>query len=164
MEQFLKIGLIINTHGVKGELKVTPQTDNIERFKELKRVYINGEEKSVEGCKLLNNKVALKLQGIDSIEVANKYRNKYIEVIREDAVKLPEGRYFVADILGCNVIDENQNHLGSVKEVIHTKNNDVYWVEGKKELLIPVLKTIVVNIDIENKEIIIKPVDTWLSE
>ncbi|MCG4578978.1 ribosome maturation factor RimM [Clostridium cochlearium] len=164
MEQFLKIGLIINTHGLKGELKINPQTDNIERFKDLKRVYINGEEKKVEGCKFLNDKVALKVEGIDNIEVANKYRNKYIEVAREDAVELPEGRYYVADVIGCNVLDEEGNHLGKVKEVIQTKNNDVYWVEGKKELLIPVLKTIVVKIDIENKEIIIKPVKTWLLE
>ncbi|BDR64189.1 ribosome maturation factor RimM [Clostridium tetani] len=164
MEQFLKIGLIINTHGLKGELKVNPQTDNIDRFKKLKRVYIAGEEKQVEGCKFLNDKVVLKIQGIDSIEVANKYRNKYIEVKREDAVELPEGRYYVADIIGCKVLDEDGNYLGKVKEVIHTKNNDVYWVEGKKELLIPVLKTIVVKIDIENEEIIIKPVKTWLLE
>ena len=164
MKQFLKIGLIINTHGVKGDLKISPQTDNVKRFKKLKRVYIDGEEKQVEGCKILNDKVALKIQGIDSIEVANKYRDKYIEVLREDAVDLPEGRYYFADIIGCKVLDEDENYLGKVKDVLQTKNNDVYWVEGEKELLVPALKTIVVKIDIENKEIIIKPVKSWLLE
>lgn len=164
MKEFLSVGQIINTHGLKGELKVHPLTDDIRRFRQLKKVYINGEERIISWCKFQNDKVILKIEGIDSIEDAMKYRNKYLEVSREDAIKLPEGRYFIADLIGCNVYDELGEDLGTLFDVIQTKSNDVYWVKGKKELLVPVLKTIVVNVDIEEREIVIKPVKEWMSE
>lgn len=161
MKQFLSVGQIVNTHGLKGELKVYPLTDDMKRFRKLKKVYIDGIERNVVWCKLQTKTVVLKIEGIDSIEDADKYREKYLEVSREDAVKLPEGRYFVTDIIGCGVIDENGVALGKIHDVIHTPANDVYWIKEGNELLIPVLKTIVVKIDVENKEIIIKPVETW---
>ncbi|MBV7271971.1 ribosome maturation factor RimM [Clostridium thailandense] len=161
MKQFLAVGQIINTHGIKGELKVYPLTDDIKRFRKLKKVYVNGIEREVVWCKLQNDRVILKIDGIDSIEDAVKYKEKYIEVSREDAIKLPEGRYFVTDIIGCTVLDENGVDLGKIYDVIHTKNNDVYWIKEGKELLIPVLKEIVISIDVENQKIVIKPVETW---
>jgi 16S rRNA processing protein RimM len=161
MKQFLTVGQIINTHGVKGELKVYPLTDDMKRFRKLKKVYVDGVEKNVVWCKLQAKTVVLKIDGIDSIEDAVKYKEKYLEVSREDAVKLPEGSYFVTDIIGCNVIEENGKKLGEIFDVIHTPSNDVYWIKEPKELLIPVLKNIVVNVDVENKQIVIKPVDTW---
>ncbi len=161
MKQFITVGQIINTHGLNGELKVYPLTDDIKRFRKLKKVYINEIERQVVWCKLQVDKVILKIEGIDSIEDAVKYKEKYIEVSREDAVKLPEGRYFVTDIIGCTVVDENGVDYGKIYDVIHTKNNDVYWIKEGKELLIPVLKEIVVNIDVENQKITIKPVETW---
>ncbi|MBU5482760.1 ribosome maturation factor RimM [Clostridium sp. MSJ-11] len=164
MKEFLSIGQIINTHGLKGELKVYPLTDDINRFKLLQNVYINNEEISIEWCKLQVDKVILKIKGVDSIEEAMKLKNQYLDVKREDAVELSEGSYFIADLIGCTVYDDHNNNLGEVYDVIQTKNNDVYWVKGKKELLIPALKTIVVNINIEEKIIIIKPVEEWLSE
>ncbi|MBC2578942.1 ribosome maturation factor RimM [Clostridium sp. DJ247] len=164
MKEFLTVGQIINTHGIKGELKVYPLTDDIKRFRKLKKVYIDGVEKQVVWCKLQNDKVILKIEGIDSIEDAMKCKEKYLEVSREDAVKLPEGRYYVADIIGCRVVDEDGLDLGEIYDVIHTRNNDVYWIKEGKELLIPVLKEIVLDIDVENKKILIKPVKTWLAE
>lgn len=161
MKQFITVGQIINTHGIKGELKVYPLTDDMKRFRKLKKVYIDGVQKEVVWCKLQTKTVVLKIDGIDSIEDANKYREKYLEVSREDAVKLPEGAYFVTDIIGCNVIDENGAQLGKIYDVIHTPSNDVYWIKEGKELLIPVLKSIVVSVDVESKQIVIKPVETW---
>jgi 16S rRNA processing protein RimM len=161
MEEFLTIGQIINTHGVKGELKVHPLTDDIKRFKKLKTVFIETEERNVVWCKLQVDKVILKIEGIESMEDAMKCKTKYLKVKREDAAKLPEGRYFVVDIVGCKVLDENGVDLGSVGEVIFTGSNDVYWVKGKKDLLVPVLENIVKNIDIEKKEIIISPPEVW---
>ncbi|WP_123054071.1 ribosome maturation factor RimM [Clostridium sp. JN-1] len=161
MKKFLAIGQIINTHGINGEVKVYPLTDDIKRFKNLKKVYIDGEENKVVSCKVQPKVVILKIEGIDSIDEAIKYKQKYIEVPREDAVKLQEGSYFIADIIGCDVIDENGIEYGKVADVIQTKNNDVYWIKEGKELLIPALKNIVVNIDVENKKITIKPADTW---
>lgn len=164
MKQFITVGQIINTHGIKGELKVYPLTDDMKRFRKLKRVYIDGVEREVVWCKLQTKTVVLKIDGIDSIEDANKYREKYLEVSREDAVKLPKGRYFVADLIGCNVIDEDGIELGKIYDVINTHSNDVYWIKEGKELLIPALKDIVVSVDVENKQVVIKPVKTWQAE
>jgi 16S rRNA processing protein RimM len=161
MKEFITVGQIINTHGLKGELKVFPLTDDMKRFRKLKKVYIDGIERDVVWCKLQTKTVVLKIEGIDSIEDAAKYKETYLEVSREDAIKLPKGRYFVTDIIGCNVIDENGIELGRIHDVIHTPSNDVYWIKEGKELLIPVLKSIVVNVDVENKQIVIKPVETW---
>lgn len=161
MKQFITVGQIINTHGIKGELKVYPLTDDLRRFRKLQKVYVEGVEKSVVWCKLQTDKVILKIEGIDSVEEAMKYKEKYLDVSREDAVKLPEGSYFIADIIGCSVVGENGVEYGNISDVIKTGSNDVYWIREGKELLIPALKDIIIDMDIENKKIIIKPVETW---
>jgi 16S rRNA processing protein RimM len=161
MKEFITIGQIVNTHGLKGELKVYPLTDDIKRFRKLKTVFVDDVERTVSWCKIQTDKVILKIEGIESMEEAQKYKTKYLTVKREDAVKLPEDRYFVVDIVGCRVIDENNNEIGTVKEVIFTGSNDVYWVKGNKEVLVPVLKDIVKSIDIEKQEIVISPLEVW---
>lgn len=161
MKEFITIGQIVNTHGVKGELKVYPLTDDIKRFRNLKTVFIDDVERTVSWCKVQTEKVILKIEGIESMDEAQKYKTKYIKVRREEAVKLPKDRYFVVDIIGCKVIDENNKEIGTVEEVIFTGSNDVYWVKGNKEVLVPVLKDIVKSIDIEKQEIIISPLEVW---
>ncbi|WP_139904543.1 ribosome maturation factor RimM [Clostridium thermarum] len=161
MKDELTIGQIINTHGVKGEIKVHPLTDDIKRFKKLKYVLLDGEEKKVIWVKLQNDKAILKLEGIATMEEAEKLKNKYIKVKRKDAAKLPEGRYFVVDIIGCKVSDTNGKYIGEVKEVIFTGSNDVYWVKGEKDVLVPVIESVVKDIDVENASIIIEPVEVW---
>jgi 16S rRNA processing protein RimM len=161
MKQFLAVGQIINTHGVNGELKVLPLTDDIRRFRKLDTVFIEGVEKKIVWCKLQADKVILKIEGIDTVEEAHKYFTKYIDVKREDAVELPENAYFVAELMGCTVYDTNGQNLGVIFDVLHTGSNDVYWIKEGKELLIPALKDIVTEVDIENRKIVIKPVDSW---
>lgn len=161
MEQFLTVGKIINTHGIKGEIKVMPSTDDVSRFEELSKVYIGDNLIEITGCKFQPGKVILKIEGVDTIEAASKLKNKFIKVKREDAVKLPKDTYYEADIKGCVVYDENNEELGTIGEVIYTGSNEVYWIKGEKELLIPALKSIIVKVDIENKKIIIKPLDVW---
>lgn len=161
MKEELTIGQIINTHGVKGELKVHPLTDDINRFKKLKYVQIDEIERKVVWVKTQNDKVILKLEGIESIEEAEKLKTKYLKVKRENAVKLPEGRYFVVDIIGCKVVDTNGKLIGEIKEVIFTGSNDVYWVKGEKEVLVPVIESVVKDINIENSTITIEPVEVW---
>lgn len=94
MKEFLAVGEIINTHGIKGEVKVYPLTDDMKRFKKLKEVFIDGEERKILSCKLQPNNVVLKIEGIDSIEEANKYRKKLLEIKRENSVKLPKRKLF----------------------------------------------------------------------
>lgn len=161
MEKFITIGEIINTHGVHGELKILPMTDDLKRFRKLKKVYIDGEEKMISWCKLQADKAILKIEGIDTMNDAIKYKTKLLKVSREDAVKLPEGRYYEADIIDCTVEDENGAYLGKINEIIHTGSNDVYWIKGENELLIPALKSVVTKMDVENRKIIIKPVGQW---
>jgi 16S rRNA processing protein RimM len=164
MDQFITIGKIVNTHGIKGELKIYPLTDNLERFKQLHKVYIEEKETNVLNCKLQSKRVILKIEGIDTIEDAETYKEKYIQVEREHAVELTKDSYFISDIIGCDVFDDEDNYYGKVSEVIHTPNNDVYWIKEKKEILIPALENIVLNIDIEKSKIIIKPVSAWMAE
>lgn len=161
MKEFLSVGQIINTHGLKGEVKVFPLTDDLKRFRKLTHILIDGAERKVVWCKLQTDKVILKIEGIETIEEAVKYKGKYLEVPRENAVKLKKDEYFIADLIGCSIYDQDGKSLGRLDEVISTRSNDVYWIKGENELLIPALKDIVVKIDVENKEIVIKPVETW---
>lgn len=163
MTEFFNVGQIINTHGVKGEVKVYPLTDDIRRFRKLTEVYIDNEVKKIKWCKIQPDKVILKLEGIESVEEAFKLKTKYISIPREETADLKENQYFIADIKGCSVFDENENYLGKVYDVISTKNNDVYWIKRKdmEDLLIPALKDIVISVDINSSKIIIKAVDKW---
>ena len=161
MKEFMSIGQITKPHGVKGEVKVFSLTDSLEEFTTLKKVYIDGVERKITSCKLQTDRAILKIEGIDSMDEAEKYRNKYLKIHREDAKELPEDSYYIADLIDCKVFDTEGEELGTVYDVIETGSNDVYWVKGKKEVLIPALKDIVVKVDIENNEIIIKPVNVW---
>lgn len=161
MKQFLTVGKIINTHGIKGEVKVQSTTDDLSRFRSLKSAYIDDIKVEVCGCKLQPNKAILKIKGIDTIEDAQRLKNKEIKVERQNAVKLKRDSYFAADIVNCDVYDENGLYLGKVNDIIYTGSNEVYCVEGESEILVPALKSIVMDIDIENNKIIIKPLDVW---
>ena len=161
MREFLAVGQIINTHGIKGEVKVYPLTDDAKRFRKLETVYIDGIQRKISWCKIQPDTVILKIEGIETPEEAYKYKDKYIEIKRENAVKLENDRYFVADIIGSRVIDENNKELGNVFDVIVTGSNDVYWVKGKEEVLVPALKSVIIKMDMEKKLITIKPVESW---
>lgn len=164
MKDILRVGKIVNTHGLKGEMKVIPLTDDPKRYNELDFVIIDGIKRNIQGCKYQKDRVIVKIEGINTIEEAEKYKNKYMEIPREYAVPLEEDTYYIADIIGCTVYDTEGKNLGEVYDVIQTKNNDVYWIRKPKELLIPVLLEIVTDIDVENKKITIKPVGEWQDE
>lgn len=164
MEKYLNVGQIVNTHGVKGEVKVLPLTDDPMRFKKLKNIIIDDKEVKILGCKFQKDRVILKLEGIDTMDDAIRLKTKYLKVSREDAVKLPKDTYFITDLIGCSVYDTNEVLLGKIYEVLKTGSNDVYWVKGNKELLIPVLKEIVLDINVEDQKIVIRPVGEWQDE
>lgn len=164
MKDILRVGKIVNTHGLRGEVKVIPLTDDPKRYNDLEFVLIDGVERKIQGVKYQKDRVIVKVEGINSIEEAEKYKNKYMEIPREYAVPLEEDSYYIADIIGCTVYDTNGKDLGKIFDVIQTKNNDVYWIKKPKELLIPVLLEIVTDIDVENKKITIKPVGEWQDE
>ena len=163
-KDFLNIGQIVNTHGLRGEVKVIPLTDNMYRFDYLEEIILDGETVHIENVKYQKDKLILKLQNVDTIEQAEKLKKKYIKISREDAVELDEDTCFITDLIDCNVVDTEGFEYGKVKEVIQTGSNDVYWVKGKKEVLVPVLKDIVLDINTKDQIITIKPVGVWMDE
>ncbi len=164
MKKFLTIGEITKPHGIKGEVKVFPLTDDIARFKGLKRVFIDGKEVQVVYVTVGNDRAIMKLEGCESVEDAERFRKKTMEVPREEAVKLEEDAYFIEDLKDCTVFDEEGKELGQISEVIQTGANDVYWIKNPKELLIPVIRDVVLDVDIEKGRIVIKPVREWMDE
>ena len=164
MAELFKIGQIINTHGIKGEVKVYPLTEDVNKFKKYKSVLVGGVEMNILGVKFQKDRVILKIEGIDTMNDAEMYKQKYIEVPRDKEGKLPEDTYYVSDLKKCIVYDVNGKELGKIFDVISTKNNDVYWIKEPKELLIPVLRDIVLDVDIENMKVLIRPVGEWQDE
>lgn len=165
MEEYLEIGQIVNTSGLKGFLKVIPLTDDITRFEDLKTVYIQEKKDLVEfkiqEVKYSKNMVLLKLKGIDDIGEAEKFKNFYIKINRKDAVELEEDSYFIVDIIGCKVFTDENEFLGKVIDVFQTGSNDVYTVKNNedKEILLPAIEDVIKDIDIANKKIVVKLMD-----
>ncbi len=159
MLEYLIVGQVINTHGVKGEIKATALTDDPQRFKQLKWVYIDKNGKlvkyNISGLKFFKQFVIIKFESIDSIEEAEKLKGLYMKVDRANAVKLPKDSFFITDILGLKVYDENNSLLGALTDVIQTGSNDVYIVKNQegKELLIPALKSVVKEISLDEGKI-----------
>ena len=156
MEDLLQVGIITSTHGVRGEVKVYPTTDDPRRFRRLKEVVLDtGKEKmnlEIEGVKFFKQFVILKFKGLDNINDIEKYRQKSLYVTRKNAVRLQRDEYFIADLIGLKVQDEDGKELGTVKDVIKTGANDVYEVEmaDGKSLLLPAIKQCILNVDVEN--------------
>ena len=156
MEDLLQVGIITSTHGVRGEVKVYPTTDDPRRFRRLKEVVLDtGREKlnlEIEGVKFFKQFVILKFKGLDNINDIEKYRQKSLYVARKNAVRLQRDEYFIADLIGLKVQDEDGTELGTVKDVIETGANDVYEVEmaDGRSLLLPAIKQCILNVDVEN--------------
>ena len=156
MEDLLQVGIITSTHGVRGEVKVYPTTDDPRRFRRLKEVVLDtGREKinlEIEGVKFFKQFVILKFKGLDNINDIEKYRQKSQYVTRKNAVRLQRDEYFIADLIGLKVQDEDGTELGTVKDVIETGANDVYEVEmaDGRSLLLPAIKQCILNVDVEN--------------
>ncbi|MCI5727488.1 MAG: ribosome maturation factor RimM [Clostridium sp.] len=164
MTDFFTVGQIVNTHGIKGEVKVMVLTDDANNFKRYGKVLVKDEWKKIEGVKFQKDRVILKLEGINDMNTAEEYKQQYLMVSREDEPELPDDMYYITDIIGSDVVDTEGNELGKIYDVIQTKNNDVYWIKKPKELLIPVLEDIVLEINVEEKKVIIEPVRQWLDE
>ncbi len=165
MDNYLRVGVITTTHGVRGEVKVFPTTDDPGRFNILKRVFLDtGKEMlplEIEGVKFFKQMVILKFKGIDNINDIEKYRGKDLLILREDAVELEEGEYFIFDLIDSTVYTEDGKELGVLAEIITTAANDVYVVKTStgKEILIPSIKDCILDVDVENKKIIVHLLD-----
>ena len=159
MNNELEIGKIVNTHGLRGDVKVMPWCDEPEIFHELAYVLIDGNEFDIEKSRIQKNMVILKLKGIDDINDAETYRNKTLTIPREELGELPDGTYYICDLLGCSVETVDGRVLGEICDIIKTGSNDVYVIENddKKQVLIPVIDEVVKQVDLENKHITVQP-------
>lgn len=157
MEQLLRVGVISSTHGVRGEVKVYPTTDDPNRFKKLKRIVLDTGREHLEleisGVKFFKNQVILKFQGIDNMNDIEKYKGKDLLVHREDAVKLEENENYVADLIDLKVITDDGKVLGTLTEVMETGANDVYVIETEegKELLIPAIRDCILDVNLDEE-------------
>ena len=161
MEQFFRIGAISSIHGLKGEVKVYPLTDP-ERFDELSYVLLEtGRERirlEVERVRWFKNLAIIKFAGLDDISQVEKYRGKELWIPREDAQKLGENEYYIGDLIGMQVVTEEDLILGTVSDVLQTGANDVYVVssEGKKDLLLPAVRQCILSVDVNKNRMTVR--------
>ena len=161
MQEILEIGQIVGTFGIKGMVKVVPFTDDIKRFDDLKKVYVENkkkkEEYEIEQVSYHKNMVILKFKGIDKIEDAEKLRDSYLKINREDAVPLEENSYFIVDLIGLDVETQEGNLLGKLEDIYNTGSNDIYVVKDElgKQILLPAISDVIKKVDLESKKIIV---------
>ena len=171
MRKFLRIGKIISLHGIKGEVKIFPTTDDVKRFDNLKEFYILKEEDAKDdafsaatvyesqGVKYIKNTCILKIKGFDKIEDSNKFIGSSIYVDRSNAVELKHNEYYIVDLIGIKCFNDD-NLIGNVKDIMKTKANSILVVDyNKKDLLIPMVSDFIEDIDIENSIIKIKTIE-----
>lgn len=163
MQDYLRVGVLVKPHGVRGEMKVFPTTDDMKRFEDLieKDVFfdIKGkyEAHKIVSVKYFKQFAILQFEDITDMDMALKLKNIDIYVKREDAVELEEGEYYIADLLGLSVYLEDGSFFGKLKDVMETGANDVYVINTKEhgEVLVPVIDDCVKEVDLENEKIII---------
>lgn len=159
--EYIEIGQIVNTNGLKGVVKVNPFTDDISKFEDLKYVYIQLKNElkkvKIEQVRYNKNQVLLKLEGIDSIEEAEKYRNFYLKTEKESQEDLGEDTYYIVDLIGLYVYSDKNEYLGKIEDVFPTGSNDVYVVKDNlgKQILIPAIADVVKEVDLKNKKMTI---------
>ena len=155
MEELLQVGVITSTHGVRGEVKVFPTTDDPNRFKSLKHVLLDtGREKKsleVQGVKFFKQFVILKFKGIDNINDIEMYKKRELWIPREEAQELGEDEYYIADLQGLNVVLEDGTGFGTLRDVMETGANDVYIIDSNEhgEVLLPAIKECILDVDLE---------------
>ncbi len=161
----LLCGKIVNTHGLDGTVKLLPYTDAPSFFDTVKTVYLSDKTKlSLLKYRQQKGALLMRFREVDTVEKAEKLRNCEIFVSRADAMPLPEGRYYIADIIGLSVFCENGRALGKVTDVLQTGSNDVYVVKGDKEYLIPVIDEVILEINPADGRILIKPLKGLLDD
>lgn len=161
MQEYFEIGQIVNTFGIKGYVKVKAFTDDLERFEELDTILVvknkNMIEMKIEEVRYQKGMVLLKLKGIEDMTMAEKYKGCYIKIHRKNARELEEGTYFIADIIGSDVYTDTQEYLGKVDDIYNNGAQDIYVVKDElgKQILLPSIKEVILDIDIVNQKVIV---------
>ena len=156
--QYIEFGKITSTHGIKGEMKIYPYTDDVNNILKLKKIHINSKDYTVSSIKFHKNMFVAKLKGIDTIEQAEKFRNCIIQRELDENEVLEEDTYYIKDLVGCTIFLEDGTEFGKLIDVFQTGANDVYVVKtvDNHEVLIPAIKDVVKDINIKTKKIVIE--------
>lgn len=158
------VGKITNSHGIKGEVKVYPLTDDVERFSDLKKVYI-GESKKELNLKTVKYHKGIAIIGFEEFDNINQilsFKDQYVYIDDSDRIILPEDHYFIFDLIGCEVFDMTNKKIGYIDDVLQNMGNDVYVVKddgGHQEYLLPAVKEFIKTVDINNRRIVIDPIE-----
>ncbi len=156
------VGKINNTHGIKGYLKIEPYTNDIERFSDLDYLLVGEDfqKYSIENVFYKGRFAFIKFKEFDNINLVLKFKNFFVYIYDKDRVVLPEDSYFISDLIGCKVVDLNNNHIGEIVEVIENPVNDVYVVkDNSSEYLIPARKEFVKSVNIDKKTVVVDPIE-----
>ncbi len=156
-EKYFTVGNIVNTQGIKGEMRIMPTVDDVKRFKLLEKVYIEQrgsiKEYAVEGVRFHKQFVLIKLKGVDDMTAAEKFKGSVVKITEDMAIPCEEDEYYIRDLYDMKVVDENGAELGIIGDILFTGANDVYVVKRKEDtdILIPAIHRCILNVDIENK-------------
>ena len=148
MNEFLDCGRIVNTHGIHGEVRIVPWADSPDFLCRFSTLYVNGRPLSVASSRVHKGSVIVRFQGTDTVEQAMAFKGTTVQLHRSDA-RLPQGAFFLADIIGLDVVDEAGNKLGTLKEVLSPSVQQVYVVEGQREIMIPAVPEFILETNIE---------------
>ena len=167
MEQFLRVGVISSTHGIKGEVKVFPTTDDVNRYKDLKEVFLDTGKGRIlmelEQVKFHKNMVIVKFKGYDNINDIEMYKGKDLLISREHAVSLAPDENFIIDLIGLKVVTDEGKDFGTVKDILQTGANDVYMIDGNdgKEYLFPSIKECILDVNLEEGKVTVHILAFW---
>ena len=165
MNKYLELGQIVNVKGLKGEVKVNSFTDDNTKFERIPKVFLKRKENlteyEIEKVGYAKNQVIIKFKGVNTVEEAETLRNSYIVVDREIFGELPEGVYYIADLIGLDVYTESNEYLGKVDDIFSTGSNDVYVVKDElgKQKLLPGIDEVIKHIDLESGKIIVNLIE-----
>jgi 16S rRNA processing protein RimM len=165
MKDYIKVGKIVNTHGVKGCIKCIPLTDDLERFEELEYVYTEKDniKRTIDDVWYQKGLVCLKLKDIDDMDKAELFKDTYISIVEDQLRVLPENSYYLFDLEGMDVYSNNGDYIGKISEVYQTGANDVYEVKNNKNsYLIPAIKDVVKSVNVQDKKMIINVIEGLL--
>ena len=169
MEQFLRAGIISSTHGIRGEVKVFPTTDDAARFKEIRKVFLDtGRERlelEIQSVRFFKQFVIVKFKGIDNINDIEKYKGCSLYISREEAAELDEDEYYIGDLIGMDVFTE-KGHFGVLRDVMETGANEVYIIDSDShgEVLIPAIRQCVLDVDVEQNRMTIRLMDGLIGD
>lgn len=162
MEKMFTVGKIVNTHGIKGEVKVVPTTDDPKRFEKLQTIYVERkiiEEYKIESIRYHKKFVLMKFEGIETLNDAELFKNAVLKINRKDSLPLEENEYYISDLYGVEVLTEEGRRLGEITDVIYTGSNDVYVIkreDTEKDLLVPAIKQVIRQVDLSQKKMVVK--------